>query len=110
LIVVDPYGNFAYADECTQIEMNYGQSRRFLFKSVSRRSSTHMAKKLLGATLALGLPVAQVGASPNSWLEIMLLGDVPGRRGWHGATSARGLMYVYAGVGYGKRFAHIDQA
>jgi len=77
--------------------MNYGQSHRYLFKSLSRRSSTRVAKTLLGATLALGLRVVQVGASPNSWTDIMLSGElsiVSNNRYVHCIAASRGLLYM----------------
>jgi len=77
--------------------MNYGQSHRYLFKSLSRRSSTRVAKTLLGATLALGLRVVQVGASPNSWTDIMLSGElsiVSNNRYVQCIAAARGLLYM----------------
>jgi len=56
-----------------------------------------MAKTLLSATLALGLLAALVEASPNSWTDITLSGDVPdvqNNDGVLGITASRGLLYV----------------
>jgi len=56
-----------------------------------------MATTVLGATLALGLFVAQVEASPKSWTDIALSGDVldvSNNRYVHGIAAARGLLYI----------------